>query len=91
MGNGTVHLAILDGVAAVTLDRLGARNATTWAMYAQLGDICEQRQADASVRVATFRRAGGKALVAGTDIGQFAAFRSRKDGLAYERQIDQCI
>ena len=91
MSEGTVHLAVQDGVASVTFDRPQARNAMTWAMYEQLGQICRQLQADTSVRVATFRGAGGVAFVAGTDIEQFKAFRSGDDGVAYEQQIDQCI
>ena len=91
MSDGTVHLAVQGGVAAVTFDRPQARNAMTWAMYARLGQICGQLQADASVRVATFRGAGGEAFVAGTDIEQFTAFRSGEDGVAYEQQIDLCI
>lgn len=91
MNDGTVHLAVQGGVASVTFDRPQARNAMTWAMYGQLGNICEQLQADAAVRVVTFRGAGGEAFVAGTDIEQFTAFASGEDGVAYEQQIDQCI
>lgn len=91
MSEGTTRLSIQGGVASVTFDRPQARNAMTWAMYEQLGNICEQLQADAAVRVVTFRGAGGEAFVAGTDIEQFKAFRSGEDGVAYERQIDQCI
>ena len=91
MSDGTVHLSIQGGVASVTFDRPQARNAMTWAMYERLGQICEQLQADAAVRVITFRGAGGEAFVAGTDIEQFKAFRSGDDGVAYEQQIDQCI
>jgi enoyl-CoA hydratase/carnithine racemase len=91
MSGGSVHLTISGGVAAVVFDRPEARNAMTWAMYERLNQICEQLQADTSVRVATFRGAGGQAFVAGTDIEQFKAFRSGEDGVAYEQQIDQCI
>lgn len=91
MSEGTVHLSIKDGVASVVFDRPLARNAMTWAMYEQLGQICEQLQADAAVRVVTFRGAGGEAFVAGTDIEQFKSFRRGEDGVAYERQIDECI
>ncbi|MDP2255207.1 MAG: enoyl-CoA hydratase/isomerase family protein [Polaromonas sp.] len=91
MSKGTVHLSIQGGVASVTFDRPQARNAMTWAMYEQLGNICEQLQADAAVRVVTFRGAGGEAFVAGTDIEQFTSFGSGEDGVAYEQQIDQCI
>ncbi len=92
---GVVRLHIEAGIAAVVFDRPQARNAMTWAMYGQLMQICDQLAADASVRVVTFRGAGGEAFVAGTDIEQFTAFgRDRPagdDGVAYEKQIDQCI
>ncbi|MDP3707296.1 MAG: enoyl-CoA hydratase/isomerase family protein [Polaromonas sp.] len=91
MSQGAVHLTIQRGVASVTFDRPQARNAMTWAMYEQLGNVCEQLQADAAVRVVTFRGAGGEAFVAGTDIEQFTSFGSGEDGVAYEQQIDQCI
>ena len=88
---GAVHLTIAAGVAAVVFDRPQARNAMTWAMYEQLAAICKQLVCDSSVRVVTFRGAGGEAFVAGTDIAQFAAFKSGDDGVAYERQIDHGI
>ncbi len=91
MNEGMVHLSIQGGVASVTFDRPQARNAMTWAMYEQLGQICEQLQDNAAVRVVTFRGAGGEAFVAGTDIEQFKSFQSGEDGVAYEEQIDQCI
>lgn len=89
--SGQVRLTIGSGVASVVFDRPAARNAMTWAMYQQLEVICQQIQADTSVRVATFRGAGGQAFVAGTDIEQFAAFQTGEDGLAYEAQIDRII
>ena len=91
MSGGTVHLSIEGGVASVTFDRPQARNAMTWAMYERLGQICAQLQGEASVRVVTFRGAGGDAFVAGTDIEQFRSFQSGEDGVAYEQRIDQCI
>lgn len=87
---GQVHLHIEAGVASVQFDRPQARNAMTWAMYEQLMAICRQLQADASVRVVTFRGAGGEAFVAGTDIEQFKDFDGAA-GVAYERRIDECI
>lgn len=88
---GSVRLTRQAGVASVLFDRPQARNAMTWAMYEQLSAICRQLQADDTVRVVTFRGAGGAAFVAGTDIEQFKAFGSGDDGVVYERQIDQCI
>lgn len=89
--DGTVHFSIKAGVASVVFDRPAARNAMTWAMYERLNQICEQLKSDTSVRVVTFRGAGGQAFVAGTDIEQFTRFSSGEDGVAYEKQIDQCI
>jgi enoyl-CoA hydratase/carnithine racemase len=77
-----------DGVIArVTFDRQSARNAMTWAMYDQLAAACEKIAGDREVRVAVFRGAGGKAFVAGTDIGQFRQFKSGEDGIDYERRM----
>ena len=91
MSEGAVHLSISGGVASVVFDRPAARNAMTWAMYELLNQICDQLAAETSVRVVTFRGAGGQAFVAGTDIEQFRNFRSGEDGVAYERKIDECI
>jgi enoyl-CoA hydratase/carnithine racemase len=91
MSEGTVRLSIEGSVASVLFDRPQARNAMTWAMYEQLMAICRQLPSDPSVRVVSFRGVGGEAFVAGTDIEQFKAFSSGDDGVAYERQIDQCI
>jgi enoyl-CoA hydratase len=88
---GSVHLSIEAGVASVLFDRPQARNAMTWAMYEQLTALCRQLRDDPTVRVVTFRGAGGEAFVAGTDIEQFQAFSTGDDGVAYERQIDACM
>ncbi|MBT9464919.1 enoyl-CoA hydratase/isomerase family protein [Hydrogenophaga sp.] len=88
---GQVRLQIEAGVASVLFDRPQARNAMTWAMYEQLAAINRQLSTDRSVRVAVFRGVGGQAFVAGTDIEQFAAFKTGEDGVAYERQIEAGI
>jgi enoyl-CoA hydratase len=89
--SGTVHFSVENGVGSVLFDRPEARNAMTWSMYAALGEICEKVAADKNLRVVTFRGAGREAFVAGTDIEQFRAFKSGKDGLAYETTIDTLI
>jgi enoyl-CoA hydratase len=88
---GAVRLHIDGPIAAVVFDRPAARNAMTWAMYAQLSAICAQLSGTPALRVVTFRGSGGEAFVAGTDIAQFQAFAGGDDGVAYERQIDDCI
>jgi enoyl-CoA hydratase len=80
---------VRDGsVVHVTFDRPAARNAMTWRMYEQLGGICEALRKDREVRAVVFRGAGGKSFIAGTDIAQFAAFRTGEDGLAYEAKME---
>jgi enoyl-CoA hydratase len=80
------------GVAAwVTFDRPEAHNAMTFAMYDRLVEHCETVDADDEVRVMVLRGAGGRAFVAGTDIRQFAEFKSAQDGLVYEARIDEVL
>lgn len=88
---GAVRLALQGTTASVVFDRPAARNAMTWAMYEQLAAVCARLAQDRSVRVATFRGAGGRAFVAGTDIAQFRAFSGGEHGVDYERRIDACI
>jgi enoyl-CoA hydratase/carnithine racemase len=76
-------------IVTLTFNRPEARNAMTWDMYQRLYDACEEVDADDTVRVLVLKGAGGKAFVAGTDIGQFTEFKSGEDGLRYERDGDK--
>jgi enoyl-CoA hydratase len=91
MTDGDVHLVREGVIARVVFDRPAARNAMTWRMYEQLGEICARLRDDASVRVVVFRGAGGKAFVAGTDIAQFLEFKSGEDGIAYEERMEDYL
>lgn len=87
---GTVRFERRGAIALVTFDRPAARNAMTWAMYEQLGDVLDAIDADAAIRVAVLRGAGG-CFVAGTDISQFAGFTTGDDGVAYERRLESVV
>lgn len=89
--HGEVRLTITGAAAHIVFDRTDAHNAMTWHMYEQLEAICERLAGEPDVRVATFRGAGGKAFVAGTDIQQFGAFKSGEDGVAYEHRIERVL
>lgn len=89
--SGAVHYSVAGSVASVVFDRPEARNAMTWAMYDAMATACERIAGDSSLRVATFRGAGGEAFVAGTDIDQFRTFKTGDDGIEYERVIDARI
>lgn len=91
MDEGTTRYQRDGVIARVTFDRPAARNAMTWAMYDQLAAACGKIMRDPEVRVAVFRGAGGKAFVAGTDIGQFREFKTGEDGVEYERRIAEYL
>jgi enoyl-CoA hydratase/carnithine racemase len=78
-------------VLTLTFNRPEARNAMTWDMYERLHATCENVDVDDTIRVLVLKGAGGKAFVAGTDIAQFAEFKSGKDGLRYERDAERFL
>jgi enoyl-CoA hydratase/carnithine racemase len=86
---GEVLVSREGAVVTLTFNRPEARNALTWAMYERLEQTCAEVDADDSVRVLVLRGAGGRAFVAGTDIGQFKVFATAEDGIAYERDGDR--
>ncbi len=63
-----------DGVATVTLNRPAQRNAMTFAMWNEVGDIFKRLDADHAVR-AIILTGAGEDFSAGADIGEFAATR----------------
>ncbi|MGK6321958.1 enoyl-CoA hydratase [Sphingomonas sp. DT-51] len=81
-----------DGAAVhIRFDNPAAFNALTSAMWLQLRDAARAVADDASVRVVTFRGTGGKAFISGTDIAKFADYAEGAQGVAYEREIDECM
>jgi len=78
-------------IARVIFHNPSAHNALTHDMWCELRDVCKRIAQDASVRVVVFRGAGGKAFISGTDISGFSSFTSGRDGIAYERHIDECM
>jgi enoyl-CoA hydratase len=78
-------------VAVATVNRPSARNAMTWSMYTALAEFCTEVDQNPDIRVMVLRGAGGKAFVAGTDIGHFRDFQGADDGLEYEREIEAVL
>ncbi|OLO03043.1 enoyl-CoA hydratase [Salinicola socius] len=75
----------------IRFNRPEARNAMTWHMYQAMTQAYRQFDENEAVKLIAFRGEGGEAFVAGTDIKQFAEFRERRDGIDYERRIDEVI
>jgi len=87
---GTVRFERRGATATITFDRPSARNAMTWSMYEQLDQALDRIATEPDLRVAVLRGAGGH-FVAGTDIAQFASFRSGDDGVEYERRLEAVL
>ncbi|MGA0594080.1 enoyl-CoA hydratase [Enterovirga sp. CN4-39] len=79
------------GVAIVTFNRPAVRNAFTLSMYQRLTTLCSELGCDPAVRVLVLTGSGTNAFCAGTDIGEFEAFGSSSDVLAYEAHVEQTL
>ena len=77
-----------DGIGLITFNRPQARNALTFAMYERLAEIAAD---PGSIRALVITGAGEKAFAAGTDIGQFRAFATADDAIAYEARLDRVL
>jgi enoyl-CoA hydratase/carnithine racemase len=91
VSGGQVLVERAGAAAHVWFDNPGAHNALTSQMWHDLRDAARAFADDASVRVVTFRGKGGKAFIAGTDIAKFADYTTGEQGVAYERDIDECM
>jgi enoyl-CoA hydratase/carnithine racemase len=89
--SGDILYEIHDGIGRVTFNRPQARNAFTFQMYEQLGEICQQAENDSSVKALLLTGAGEKAFAAGTDISEFKAFSTPEDALNYELRIERVV
>lgn len=89
--SGQLLVAREGASAHVRFDNPTAHNALTGEMWLALRDAALEFGADPSIRVVTFRGTGGKAFISGTDISKFADYTTGDQGVAYEREIDDCM
>jgi enoyl-CoA hydratase/carnithine racemase len=82
---------VTEGIGRVTFNRPQARNAFTFAMYERLAAICEEANAERSMKVLVLQGAGDKAFASGTDINQFREFKTPEHALEYEARIDRVL
>ncbi len=64
-----------DSVTTITFNRPAQRNAISYEMWQNLGQIMESVENDPSVRCVIFRGAGGRAFSAGADVKDFDEHR----------------
>lgn len=88
MDEGSVTYVEEGPIGHVVFDRPQARNAMTWKMYDELATACRTITENSDIRAVTLRGAGGKAFIAGTDIGQFQEFTDGEDGIEYEKNVE---
>jgi enoyl-CoA hydratase len=81
----------LGTVLRITFNRPQARNALTFAMYEGMASAIQSITSLSGVKVVVITGAGEKAFAAGTDIGQFQAFKDAKDAIAYEQSISKIL
>ncbi len=84
--NGKMRAANRDGIGFITFNQPEKRNAMSIEMWTGLGEILEEFEENADIRVVVLTGAGDKAFVSGADISQFEQNRSNAAGqLDYER------
>ena len=71
MAGGTVRLERDGAIATVTLSSPGRMNALDKAMWARLGEVAKEVDADERLRCVVIRGDGDKAFAAGADIAEF--------------------
>ena len=79
-----------DGALWLTFHRARARNAMTFAMYEAIAEAAERANEDAAVRALVLAGSGG-AFIAGTDISQFADYRTAEQAHGYEEFMERIL
>ena len=72
--NNPLLVSQRNGIATVTINRLGRKNAITYAMWLELAAIAENLATDPETRVIVLRGEGGD-FSAGADISEFETVR----------------
>jgi enoyl-CoA hydratase len=88
--NEPIRFERRDGIGWITVDRPGARNAMTFAMYERLWELAREANLDRSLRALVVTGAGG-AFVAGTDIAEFRGFGEERHAIEYEEKMDRIL
>ena len=85
MSNSILHQQH-GSIASVTINNPQRRNAMSYAMWCQLGDVLETLSADSPPVVLVLSGTGDQAFCAGNDISEFGQWRSSPEKLALYHQ-----
>ncbi len=81
-----------DAIATIIFNRPSQRNAISYEMWRQLGQIMSEFEADKSLRCVVFRGAGGQAFSAGADIKDFDEHRyDSKSAANYAKAFESAL
>ncbi|MFQ5960615.1 MAG: enoyl-CoA hydratase-related protein [Candidatus Methylomirabilales bacterium] len=85
-------LVVKNGVAIVTINRPGQRNAVTYEMWKRLGVVMGELADDPKVRVVILRGAGTEAFSAGADIAEFEEQRRNSAmAITYHAAVEEAF
>ena len=90
MSNDIIY-NVSENIGHVVLNRPQRRNALTFDMYKQIGEICATvgtKKDKDKVKVLILSGSGEAAFAAGTDISLFEHFEGAPDGLEYEKNME---
>ena len=82
LGTDKMRAWARDGIGWMVYNNPERRNAVSLEMWHAIGDIIENFEQDAAVRVVVMRGAGGKAFVSGADISEFESKRANAEQMA---------
>ncbi|MDP6484464.1 MAG: enoyl-CoA hydratase-related protein [Nitrospinota bacterium] len=79
------------GVATVTINRPGQRNAILREMWRRLPEVLEELQADGSLRAAILRGGGERAFASGQDINELRETTTREEAQAHSDLLESVL
>lgn len=89
--NEPIRYTVNDGVAVLSVNRPGARNALNWAAQEQFAERVAAASQDRSLRVLIITGAGHQAFVAGGDLKELAQYGDQAGGERLNRVMGQAL
>jgi enoyl-CoA hydratase/carnithine racemase len=88
MSDDTLLVNLGNGIATVTINRPGQRNALTRAMWVRLPELFEEFRDSGDVRVIILRGSGDKAFASGQDIREFREMETPEEWVHHSDVVE---